>query len=331
MSDNASPSPRISVLVCTRNRGTYIGKCVRSILQSGLRDMELLVVDQSDGKDTMDVVLAIDDPRLRYLRTPTRGLSRARNIGIEASRAPIILFTDDDCYAEATWVEKVLEQFDDDPKREAVYGRVMAYGKGAEGQTCPTIMEVMEPRQVDGIGRERIQGAVGHGNNMAFRRECFVKHGLFHEWLGAGTPMTGGEDTDFSFRMLRAGARIYYSPEPVVHHDNWMSIEKSNKQLHGYVCSGAVVYTRYVLRGSRTALAVQWYCFKDYRNSMRWWKSKNDAQGILHVKTMVRRHLKGIALGVLYVFRRPKRYRPGQQTLPWEEMRPRLASGLTAT
>ncbi len=331
MSDNASPSPRISVLVCTRNRGTYIGKCVRSILQSELRDMELLVIDQSDGKDTMDVVLAIDDPRLRYLRTPTRGLSRARNIGIEASRAPIILFTDDDCYAEATWVEKVLQQFDDDPKREAVYGRVMAYGKGAEGQTCPTIMEVMEPRQVDGIGRERIQGAVGHGNNMAFRRECFVKHGLFHEWLGAGTPMTGGEDTDFSFRMLRAGARIYYSPEPVVHHDNWMSIEKSNKQLHGYVCSGAVVYTRYVLRGSRTALAVQWYCFKDYRNSMRWWKSKNDAQGILHVKTMVRRHLKGIALGVLYSLRQPKRYRPGQQTLPWEEMRPRLASGANAT
>ena len=331
MSDNASPSPGISVLVCTRNRGTYIGKCVRSILQSELRDMELLVIDQSDGKDTMDVVLAIDDPRLRYLRTPTRGLSRARNIGIEASRAPIILFTDDDCYAEATWVEKVLQQFDDDPKREAVYGRVMAYGKGAEGQTCPTIMEVMEPRQVDGIGRERIQGAVGHGNNMAFRRECFVKHGLFHEWLGAGTPMTGGEDTDFSFRMLRAGARIYYSPEPVVHHDNWMSIEKSNKQLHGYVCSGAVVYTRYVLRGSRTALAVQWYCFKDYRNSMRWWKSKNDAQGILHVKTMVRRHLKGIALGVLYSLRQPKRYRPGQQTLPWEEMRPRLASGANAT
>ncbi len=313
------PTPRISVLVCTRNRGTYIDKCLRAILASPVQDMELLVIDQSDGKETADVVLAIDDARLRYLSTPTRGLSRARNIGIEASHGPIVLFTDDDNYADPTWVEMVLKQFAEDPKREVVYGRVMAYGKGAEGQTCPTIMESMEARQVDGIPNERVQSAVGHGNNMAFRRSCFEKHGLFLEWLGAGTPMTGAEDTDFSFRMMRAGARIYYSPEPVVHHDNWMPIEKANKQLHGYVCSGAVVYTRYVLRGSARAFAIQRFCFADYKKSKRWWKSQNDPKGLEHVAIMVRKHLKGILLGMLYVFRGPKRYRPGQVTLVWQE------------
>lgn len=318
-------TPEISVLVCTRNRSEHIGDCIRSILQSPLRSMELLVIDQSDADDTAAIVLANQDPRLRYLRTSTRGLSRARNIGIEASRAPIVLFTDDDCLAEPTWVERMLEQFAQDPKREAVYGRVMAYGKGAEGETCPTIMETMEPRQVEGLKRERVQGAVGHGNNMAFRRDCFLRHGLFLEWLGAGTPMTGGEDTDFSFRLLRAGARIYYSPEPVVHHDNWMPIEKANRQLHGYVRSGAVVYTRFVLRGNLTALAVQRFCFKDYRDSMRWFRSQNDPNGIQHVKTMVRRHLQGILLGMLYVFRRPKSYRVGQVTLPWEEASRRMA------
>lgn len=322
MTDANKPQPRISVLVCTRNRGAYIGKCLRAILQSKVQDMELLVIDQSDGAETRDVVLAIDDPRLRYLGTPTRGLSRARNIGIEASHGPIVLFTDDDNYAEPDWVEKMLKQFDEDPKRDAVYGRVMAYGKGGEGTTCPTIMESMEAKQVDGIPSERVQSAVGHGNNMAFRRRCFEKHGLFLEWLGAGTPMTGAEDTDFSFRLMRAGARIYYSPEPVVHHDNWMPIEKANKQLHGYVCSGAVVYTRYVLRGSSRAFAIQKFCFADYKKSMRWWKSKNDQAGIEHVKTMVRKHLKGILLGILYVFRGPKRYQPGQQTLVWTEARP---------
>lgn len=326
-----SPSQlQISVLVCTRNRPDHIGKCVRSILQSPMQDIEVLVIDQSDGDGTAQAVLAIGDPRLRYLRTPTRGLSRARNIGIEASRAPIILFTDDDCYAEPDWVQRIVDEFQRDPRRDAVYGRVMAYGKGGDGQTCPTIMESMTPREVQGLDRERIQGAVGHGNNMAFRRRCFEQHGLFLEWLGAGTPMTGGEDTDFSFRMLRAGARIYYSPEPVVHHDNWMPIQKANKQLHGYVCSGAVVYTRYVLRGSATAFAVQRFCFKDYRASMKWWKGQNDPDGIAHVKTMVRRHCKGILLGVLYVFRRPKRYRPGQVTLPWQELTPDRAGSALA-
>ncbi len=319
-------TPVISVLVCTRNRDANIGKCVASILANPVREMELLVIDQSDGEATQNALESIQDGRLRYIRTPTRGLARARNVGVEASVAPIVLFTDDDCYAEETWVESFLEEFERNPSLDAVYGRVLPYGEGGPDQTCPTIMEATQPRLVEGLRWERVQEAVGHGNSMAFRRSCFERHGLFMEWLGAGTAMTGGEDTDFSFRVLRGGARIFYSPKPVAYHDNWMPIADSYRQLAGYMTSGSAVLTRFILRGSATALKMQLSYFRNYRKDMKWRRKQNDSDGLKHIRQIVRRHLVGIWYGIRYAFRRQPSYHPGQQTREWTELTPRRVS-----
>src|SRR5690606_31598438 len=121
-------APRISVLVRTRNRPNSIGPCLRSILASPLQEMELVVIDQSTDDQTGDAVKQLQgDARLRYIRTPTKGLARARNIGIRTAQSPLILFTDDDVLAEPTWVEGILAEFDADASIDAVYGRVLPY------------------------------------------------------------------------------------------------------------------------------------------------------------------------------------------------------------
>ena len=320
MMDEQRTAPSISVLVCTRNRAESIGKCVTAILANPVEEMELVVVDQSDDDGTTKAMAELDDPRLRYLRTATRGLSRARNVGIEASLGAIVLFTDDDCYVEPSWVSRFLAEFERDPDLDAVYGRVLPFGEGGEDMQCPTTMQSTEPRLVEGLKRERMQEAVGHGNSMAFRRDCFVRHGLFHEWLGAGTPMTGGEDTDFSFRILRSGARIYYSPKPVAYHDNWMPHEAANRQLYGYMVSGSAVFTRFALRGSFAALMLQLRYFRGYFKDIRWWKKKRYTDGVRHVRKLVRRHLVGIFWGVVYATRSAPAYTPGQRTHEWTEI-----------
>jgi GT2 family glycosyltransferase len=312
-SPSAADAPRISVLVCTRNRPHAIGGCVRSILASPLRSMELLVIDQSTEDGTRDEVAKIEDPRLRYIRTPTKGLSRSRNIGIRAARAPLVLFTDDDVYAEPTWVEAVLAEFDADPSIDAVYGRVLPYMQrpeaGREGYHCPTLMEKDERYLVEGL-TQSTHDALGHGNNMAFRKAVFERFGLYMEWLGAGTYMTGGEDTDFTFRVLRRGARMLYSPIPTVYHDNWMPIEKSKQQLYGYMFSASVVFSRFMWMGSLTAARVQIRFFRqywrDYWGSVKW-KNK---PACAHHRRLMTGWLKGIVFGLFSVFRRIPRYRP---------------------
>lgn len=286
---------------------------MRSILASKLTpaDMELVVIDQSPDSQTEEQVKAIGaDPRLRYIKTPTKGLARARNIGIRAAKSPLILFTDDDVIAEPDWVDLVLAEFDADPSIDAVYGRVLPYMQrdvaGKDGYHCPTLMTSGDRYVVQGLTKSTHE-ALGHGNNMAFRRRVFEKHGLYLEWLGAGTYMTGGEDTDFTFRILKRGVRMLYSPRPTVYHDNWMPIEKSNAQLYKYMFSASTVFSRFMFRGNYTAAQVQWRYLKqywrDWRGSVKW----KNWPAVAHHKKLVRGWFKGLFFGLGTVLRRAPR------------------------
>jgi GT2 family glycosyltransferase len=104
-----APDPAVSIVVCTRGRGPLVISAIESILASvGVR-LELVVVDQSASTDTANAVAVFrDDPRLRYIRSFTVGVSRARNIGIRAARNDIVLITDDDVTVPPDWARNFL-------------------------------------------------------------------------------------------------------------------------------------------------------------------------------------------------------------------------------
>jgi GT2 family glycosyltransferase len=58
------------------------------------------------------------------------------------------------------------------------------------------------------------------GCNIAFLRTAFERHGLFRTDLGRrGAGLNGGsEDDEFCLRLQRAGAKLIYAPDVVVHH-----------------------------------------------------------------------------------------------------------------
>jgi len=83
----------ISVVVSTRGRASHAAQCARSILACD-GCSEVIFVDQSDDEETDKVLSEVLDPRLRYIRTETRGVTNGRNVGIAASHGEIIAFTD---------------------------------------------------------------------------------------------------------------------------------------------------------------------------------------------------------------------------------------------
>src|SRR6266702_8798627 len=113
----------VSVVVPTRNRAAQIAACVESILATtGFQ--ELIVIDQSDGTDTEQALAKFSDPRLRYVRTDTRGVTISRNLGIELSNGEIIACTDDDCRVASDWAATIGALFAADPDAAVVCGRV---------------------------------------------------------------------------------------------------------------------------------------------------------------------------------------------------------------
>jgi glycosyltransferase involved in cell wall biosynthesis len=237
--------PLLSVLLCTRNRGEKVRNAVDSILGNSFTDFELVVIDQSTDIKTKSVMETYSDSRIRYMHTDTVGLSRSRNIAIRASKAEIIVFTDDDCICDNEWLAAIASEYKSDPSLMGVYGRVLPYGKEPEGMICHCLIDSMERITVDSAVVP--YGILGHGNNMSFRKDVFRRIGLYIESLGAGTWMKGGEDTDLIYRALRAKMKFAYSPKPLVYHDNWMLLARASELEHGYILAAIAVFVKYAL------------------------------------------------------------------------------------
>lgn len=206
--------PMIAVVIPTRNRGANAAIAARAVLHDPA-DFELVVVDQSTNDDTYRALGEIDDPRLVIIRSGERGISNARNLGVAATSAPIIAFTDDDCRPCASWVSKMLSAFSEGDHIGIVFGRVTV-PRGAPGDYAPSF----EPRHRLQSGKPPLPDEdAGIGASFGVRRSVLNSLGGFDPLLGAGSPVfRGAEETDIQVRALSAGAVVLNAVEAEVLH-----------------------------------------------------------------------------------------------------------------
>jgi glycosyltransferase involved in cell wall biosynthesis len=95
MSKKGKPTPRVSVVIPTYNRGRMVCEAIDSVLAQDFPAYELIVVDDGSSDDTRRV-LAGYGARIRVLQRPHRGVSAARNAGIQAARTELIALLDSD-------------------------------------------------------------------------------------------------------------------------------------------------------------------------------------------------------------------------------------------
>lgn len=87
----------VSVVVPTRDRASLLAQTLRSVLAQRDVDLEVVVVDDGSRDGTATAVAALRDDRLRYLRhEQPRGVSAARNSGVDAANGSWVAFLDDD-------------------------------------------------------------------------------------------------------------------------------------------------------------------------------------------------------------------------------------------
>jgi GT2 family glycosyltransferase len=206
---------QLGVVIPTRNRGAQAADAARAVLQDPC-DLELVVVDQSADDSSERELRAIDDARLRVIRSATAGASNARNIGVAATTAPIVAFTDDDCRPAPGWASSLLRIFADDPAAALVFGRVFLPPGAHEIGYAPSF----EPkRRIQEREVPLPDGDLGIGANFGVRRNVLESLGGFDPLLGPGAPFfRGAEETDLLIRALHAGLRVVNAAECEVLH-----------------------------------------------------------------------------------------------------------------
>ncbi len=209
----------ISVIIPTV-RPAHLDAAIASICRQQWQAWELIVVAQGDNPELgAFIAKGHDDPRVRFVHLAQKGASRARNAGIAASRHPLILFTDDDCEAQSDWLNVVAQCFEDHPDVGLVGGALVPPARARRGITsCPTIDPSEAIYNPVATPHTPPKGWYWASGNLALRRSVCERIGDFDVQLGPGTPFSVAEDSDYGFRLERAGIPMMSTPRSVIHH-----------------------------------------------------------------------------------------------------------------
>jgi glycosyltransferase involved in cell wall biosynthesis len=265
-SEGGAAPPRITVVVCTRDRPASLEGCLEALAAQRYPCYDVLVVDNASAGD--ETRRAAERHGVRCVREPRPGLDRARNRGLAESTSPIVAFTDDDARPEAGWLAALAHGFAS-PDVLAVTGLVLPAELATDAQVLfedvyGGMGKGFEQRVFTRRGRSMGYQPEQHGVgcNMAFRREAIVAVGGFDPALDVGTATGGGGDLDAFQRLIEADAAIVYRPDAVVRHVHRRSLGELRRQLfdNGRAYSSVLFAALLRARGLERLRVVVRYC-----------------------------------------------------------------------
>lgn len=234
--------PLITAVISTRDRGDSVTMPLRGILGNDYPNFDLIVVDQSDNDLTETAVKPyLENPRIRYLRTATRGASAGRNLGIASARSELIAITDDDCEVPPNWLSELAAAFAVDDKIGVVLGNVLA---APHDRSAGVIVSYAcnRPLLVRSLREKHL--VEGTSQCMGLKQKTWQVLGGFDEILTVGAPLKGGEDTDLSIRAVLAGYFIYHTPRLAVINHSFFTWQEVNDVNHRYLYGSGAMFAK---------------------------------------------------------------------------------------
>ena len=102
--------PKISIIVPVYNVEKYIDKCLKSLTQQTLQDIEIIIVNDGSLDKSVEIIekyVKENSTKIKYYEKENGGLSSARNYGLEYATGEYIAFLDSDDYVETNMYEEM--------------------------------------------------------------------------------------------------------------------------------------------------------------------------------------------------------------------------------
>lgn len=221
--------PKVSVIIPVKNGAAHIQELLDSIMQVDYvkEKLEIIVVD---GKSADDTVKVVSQYPVELLTEERPGLNGARNTGIKHSSGEIIAFTDFDCIIPKNWIEKIVENLQNQDVG-CVGGNVQGYYEDflshyADASVMPVMRRFKKREVLDSVKPPMRYPA---GCNMAFKREAIEKAGAFDESIRYGF-----DEDELVERICRKGYKMVLDPNVLIMHKHRSTMLNLLKQTFSY-------------------------------------------------------------------------------------------------
>ena len=233
------PGLHLSVVIPTYNRRERLGLVLRGLARQSVQpdQFEVVVIDDGSVDGTAEWLESQTFPSaLRVLRQKNSGPATARNKGVEAARAPTILFIDDDVVPNPDLVREHLRAHAAEP-RVAVIGPLLSLPRYRQ------LWVAWEQRKL-----ERQYTSIMRGEwkptfrqfwtgNASVSRELLLEVGCFD------TTLRRAEDVELAVRLALRGVSFRFNPAAsAVHHAErslaaWSEMHRSYGRVETTICS----------------------------------------------------------------------------------------------
>lgn len=214
--------PKMSVVICSYNGASTTESCLASMEKIRYPDFEVIFVDDGSTDRTQEILKKF--PWVRNIKQKNMGLSYARNVGMNAAKGEVVVYTDSDCEADEDWL----------------YFLALALVRsGHTGMGGPNLIPDEGSWVADCVGLS--PGGPTHvmvddrtaehvpGCNMAFYTWALKQiNGFDPQYRKAG------DDVDVIWRLQDLGYSIGFAPAAQVWHYRRNTVKAYLKQQRGY-------------------------------------------------------------------------------------------------
>jgi len=188
-------NPKISVIVPVYKVEKYLSLCIDSILNQTFADFELILVDDGtpDSSGKICDEYQKKDSRVKVFHQKNKGVSAARNLGIENAVGEWILFADADDWADNEWLQSYADYFSDDDD-------IIFQGVIAEMESGQSVRSLTSGRYVNenvGKGILHVLNEINFTYNATWSK-IFKRKIIQEQHIRFDTNMSLGEDMVFT-------------------------------------------------------------------------------------------------------------------------------------
>ena len=185
--------PLFSVIIPLFDKGPYIKRAIESVLNQTIQNFEIIVVDGGSQDDGPKFVKDLHDPRISFLVQRGKGVSNARNEGVEYAKNDYIAFLDADDEWMPNHLETIIRLMEKHPKAGMF---TTAYKiQTAEGKTRWPHYDCIPNPPWEGLFPNYFKSAA-LGDTPVWTSVVVIPRQIFHEVGGFPEGYWWGEDVD---------------------------------------------------------------------------------------------------------------------------------------
>jgi glycosyltransferase involved in cell wall biosynthesis len=240
MAEIAKP-PTTSVCMATYNGSKFIQEQIESIVEQSLQVDQIIIVDDASVDDTVSIISAVKDPRIRLIRNKTnRGVIHSFNEAISCASGEIVFLCDQDDVWRRDKVETCIRYFAANPNKSVVISNASV---------------------IDAMGHE-VRNSWFGGEGF---KGGFVRNLVKNRYTGCMMAMRRAEIIDFC-----------PVPASVPMHDMWIGLMNEIYGQTGYIHEPLMSYRRHSNNATKETRApvarmLGWRLRLAWEIGKKWW------------------------------------------------------------